>query len=51
MHRSNWTTDQSEGFIGALILQLPKVGRLTGLGRPTIYQLEAERRCPRRRVG
>jgi predicted DNA-binding transcriptional regulator AlpA len=46
MHRSNWNTDQPEGFIGAQILRLPKVGRLTGLGCSMIYQLEAGRRFP-----
>jgi prophage regulatory protein len=30
------------------LLRLPEVRRVTGLGRSMIYQLEAERRFPRR---
>ena len=34
------------------ILRLPQVCKVTGLGRSMIYQLEAERRFPRRvRIG
>lgn len=52
MHRSNSNTDQPEAFIGAQILRLPQVCRVTGLGRSMIYQLEAERRFPCRvRIG
>lgn len=52
MYRSNSNTDQSEGFIGAQILRLPQVCRITGLGRSMIYQLESERRFPCRvRIG
>lgn len=46
MHHSSSNTDQPEGFIGAQILRLPQVCRVTGLGRSMIYQLEAERRFP-----
>ncbi|MCC6176702.1 MAG: AlpA family phage regulatory protein [Gammaproteobacteria bacterium] len=52
MHHSSSNTDQPEGFIGAQILRLPQVCRVTGLGRSMIYQLEAERRFPCRvRIG
>lgn len=41
-----------EGHRAIQILRLPDVCRTTGLGRSMIYQLEAERRFPRRvRIG